>query len=118
MWKTDCWSLHLASLERHLCPHCDSLGPHCVVTDEQPSRVLLECIDCGALLGRLTPQGVEPLGDTGSSEPIMTEARHRSTERDAGLGGQSEKAGSRQPQSVCETLQRAFLAGLIFKARR
>ena len=71
MWKTDRWHFDLESLRLHLCPHCDSLGPHRAMSDEEPSDLWLECIDCGAVLGWLTPQGVAPLDGEWLPESIV-----------------------------------------------
>ena len=59
MWKTTAWDTATC----HLCPDCDSLGPHLAWYDEDVDEGWLDCIDCGALLGRLTPRGLEPLGN-------------------------------------------------------
>ena len=59
MWKT----LDLEAARCHLCPNCDSLGPHLVWHDEDADQSGLDCIDCGMLLGRLTPLGLEPPQD-------------------------------------------------------
>ncbi|ETW92439.1 MAG: hypothetical protein ETSY1_43640 [Candidatus Entotheonella factor] len=56
MWKTR----DSESLRCHLCPTCDSLGPHMAWADEETEESWLDCIDCGTLLGRLTPQGLDP----------------------------------------------------------
>ncbi len=56
MWKT----LDLESARCHLCPTCDSLGPHLAWHDEDADQSGLDCIDCGMPLGRLTPIGLEP----------------------------------------------------------
>ena len=56
MWKT----LELESDRCHLCPTCDSLGPHLAWHDEDADQSGLDCIDCGTPLGRLTPLGLEP----------------------------------------------------------
>ena len=107
MWKTDCWGPLFESTKRYLCPHCDSLGPHRAVTDELPSDAFLECIDCGAVLGRLTPRGIEPMGD---DRPVVPEVMERERE--------VEKAGVRYPESSCDALQMTILMGLLLKSRR
>ena len=57
MWKMADW----ASTACYLCPHCDSLGPHAAWPDEDVDLGRLDCIDCGATLGYLTPLGLDPL---------------------------------------------------------
>jgi hypothetical protein len=59
MWKTP----ELEWARCHLCPTCDSLGPHVTWDDEDADQSWLNCIDCGALLGRFTPLGLEPPDD-------------------------------------------------------
>lgn len=68
MWKT----AEMETARCHLCPNCDSLGPHVAWHDEDSDQSWLDCIDCGTLLGRLTPLGLEPLGDERlpSLEPV------------------------------------------------
>ncbi len=57
MWKT----AKSEAAKCHLCPSCDSLGPHLSWEDEETYETWLECIDCGMRLGRLTPGGLKPL---------------------------------------------------------
>jgi hypothetical protein len=71
MWKTDHGQWPSASERHQLCPECDSLGPHDAVSDGQSWQAWLDCIDCGARLGRLTPLGLEPPGDPSSLTPTM-----------------------------------------------
>ena len=59
MWKVVDW----ATTECYLCPVCDSLGPHMVWPEEETDQSRLDCIDCGAALGYVTPLGLEPLDD-------------------------------------------------------
>jgi len=59
MWKVADW----ASTQCYLCPQCDSLGPHLIWPDENDDQRRLDCIDCGAVLGYVTPLGLEPLDD-------------------------------------------------------
>jgi hypothetical protein len=59
MWKT----LELEAARCHLCPTCDSLGPHLPWYDEESEQSGLDCIDCGTPLKRLSPLGLEPLED-------------------------------------------------------
>jgi hypothetical protein len=118
MWKADRWRLDLESLRRHLCPHCDSLGPHRAVSDAYPWDPWLECIDCGTVLGRLTPQGVEPLEGSRRPEPIAHD-RFKRQEGDANLCQWTETAGRHHLQPISETLQHATQGGLLWlKARR
>lgn len=107
MWNTDCWSPHFESLKPHLCPHCDSLGPHRAVTDELPSDAFLECIDCGAVLGWLTPQGIEPMSHDRPAVPEVAEQ-----------GREVEKAGVHYPESISDALQITAVMGLLLKTRR
>jgi hypothetical protein len=58
MWKTPRGTSFPEALSCHLCPDCDSLGPHVIMADDLPGDAWLECIDCGAVLGRVMPQGV------------------------------------------------------------
>jgi hypothetical protein len=71
MWKTDHDQWPSASERHQLCPECDSLGPHDAVRDGQPGQAWLDCIDCGAPLGRLTPLGLEPPGDPRAPAPTI-----------------------------------------------
>lgn len=59
MWKTAHWESPIERARCYLCPDCDSLGPHVLIADDRPGDAWLECIDCGAGLGRLTPQGIQ-----------------------------------------------------------
>ena len=59
MWKT----LELEAARCHLCPTCDSLGPHLAWHNEDADQSGLDCIDCGTPLGRFTPHGLEPSQD-------------------------------------------------------
>jgi hypothetical protein len=58
MWKTSCGNSFPEALSCHLCPDCDSLGPHVIMADDLPGDAWLECIDCGTVLGGVTPQGI------------------------------------------------------------
>ena len=63
MWKTAPWESTSEAVRCYLCPDCDSLGPHLAWHDEDLDQSGLDCIDCGALLGRFTSLGLEPLVD-------------------------------------------------------
>jgi hypothetical protein len=69
MWKTERRRWPSLSETQQVCPDCDSLGPHPVVSDDDSWDVWLDCIDCGARLGRLTPEGLESPGADGCSDP-------------------------------------------------
>ncbi|MDH3601564.1 MAG: hypothetical protein OEU26_18280 [Candidatus Tectomicrobia bacterium] len=58
MWKTPRGNSFPEALSCHLCPDCDSLGPHVIMADDLPGDAWLECIDCGAVLGSVMPQGI------------------------------------------------------------
>lgn len=73
MWKTAHENLPLEPLGCHLCPDCDSLGPHVIITDGLPGDNWLECIDCGAVLGCLTPHGLETDVELEPMEPVADE---------------------------------------------
>ena len=73
MWKTAHGNLPLEPLGCHLCPDCDSLGPHIIMADDRPGDGWLECIDCGAVLGFLTPQDIETDVEPKPMEPMSRE---------------------------------------------
>jgi hypothetical protein len=76
MWKTLNETPLAASISCTLCPHCDSLGPHLITGEDLPEDTWLACIDCGATLGWLTPQGIRTL-DT-DPQPMGPMAAERS----------------------------------------
>ena len=58
MWKMT----EVEQAKCHLCPACDSLGPHWAWTDEDSGQQWLDCIDCGIRLGSLTSLEPESIG--------------------------------------------------------
>jgi len=64
MWKT---ALPTRSWKREdgvlaLCPQCDTVGPHRMEAQQ------VACIDCGEMLGRLSPEGLAPFEE--APEPV------------------------------------------------
>ncbi len=113
MWKTEHESWPSASERCQLCPNCDSLGPHRAVPDDLAWQAWLECIDCGAQLGRLTRQGLEPSADEsvsdstphGRLEPLHNGILSEVLER--------TRARTYQPKSTLEALLLAGRVGLL-----
>lgn len=64
MWKTTLTGKSRAGergdLMLVLCPHCDALGPHPLEAQEMGWDAWMACIDCGKMLGRMTPKGFVP----------------------------------------------------------
>jgi hypothetical protein len=92
MWKTtlETWTWKQDDGVLALCPQCDAVGPHRI--DAQG----VACIDCGEMLGRLSPEGVEPFEE--APEPVK------------GPGLEPIQAGG--------TLQRVLREARVEQARR
>ena len=72
MWKTSHGNRFPESFSRPLCRHGDRIGPHRITAEDLPESTWQVGMDCGAALGRLTPQGTQtPAG----SERMGAEGR-------------------------------------------
>jgi hypothetical protein len=59
MWKTSHGNRFPESLSGTLCRHGDRIGPHLITAEDLTESTWQVCMDCGAALGRLTPQGTQ-----------------------------------------------------------
>ena len=112
MWKRDESIGRSSSVRVHLCPDCDSLGPHWPIFDDPPQALWLECIDCGCSLGRLTSEGVEPATDDRVPMTLSQGGLHPLTEATMRQVLAQTRERAQHPESALAALRLASRVGL------